>query len=162
MVVVLAWTITRAPLLELDCVTLELQSKLEEVSGSLLELGVTVISMVNRLWNISDHGIESPSMVTDVVVDRVGTVEGWNDTHNLLPFGAWHEKFPFGLLSDAGCALQCLQNRVIVLEEWAASIVSGSTSNPVARCREKNWTSGRGLDIPWSPRGCQTWHWVWL
>ena len=126
MLVVLAWTITRAAVLELDCVTLELQSKLEEVSGSLLELGVTVISMVNRMWNISDHGIESLSMVTDVVVDRVGTVEGWNDTHNLLPFGAWHEKFLSDFFPMLVARCNGLQNRVIVLEEWAASIVSGS------------------------------------
>ena len=46
-----------AAVLELDCVTLELQGKLGEVSESLLELGVTVLSMVNRLWSISDHGI---------------------------------------------------------------------------------------------------------
>ena len=115
-----------AALLELDCVTLELQSKLGEVSGSLWELGVTLLSMVNRLWSISDHGIKNLSMVTDVVVDRVGIVESWNDTHNLLPFGAWYEQ----LLSDfspmlvARCNGQ--QNRVTVLEEWAASIVSGN------------------------------------
>ena len=57
LLVVLAWTITRAAVIELDCVTLELQGKLGEVSESLLELGVTVLSMVNRLWSISDHGI---------------------------------------------------------------------------------------------------------
>ena len=125
MLVFLAWTITRAALLELDCVTLELQSKLEEVSGSLLELGVTVISMVNRLWNISDHGIESLSMVTDVVVDRVGNVEGWNGPNNCLPFGAWHEKFLSDFFPMLVARCNGLQNRVIVLE-WAASIVSGS------------------------------------
>ena len=78
------------------------------------------------MWNISDHGIESLSMVTDVVVDRVGTVEGWNDTHNLLPFGAWREKFLSDFFPMLVARCNGLQNRVIVLAEWAASIVSGS------------------------------------
>ena len=93
------------------------------MSESLLELGVTVLSMVNRLWSISDHGIKGLSIVTDVVVDCVGNVEGWNDTHNLLPFGAWHEQFlsDFSQMLVARC--NGLQNLIIVLEEQAASIV---------------------------------------
>jgi len=115
LLVVLAWTITRAAVLELDCVTLELQGKLEEVSGSLLELGVTVLSMVNRLWSISDHGIKGLSMVTDVVVDRVGNVEGWNGPNNCLPFGVRHAQF---LSEFLPMLARCngLQN-LIVLEE---------------------------------------------
>ena len=111
-----------AAVLELDCVTLELQGKLGEVSESLLELGVTVLSMVNRLWNISDHGIKGLSMVTDVVVDRVGNVEGWNSPNNCLPFGVRHAQF---LSEFLPMLARCngLQN-LIVLEEQAASIVS--------------------------------------
>ena len=86
------------------------------------------------------------SMVTDVVVDRVGNVEGWNGPNNCLPFGVRHEKFLSDFFPMLVARCNGLQNRVIVLEEWAASIVSGSDVESGSSLRLK-----KGLDIPVVP-----------
>ena len=96
------------------------------------------------------------SMVTDVVVDRVGNVEGWNGPNNCLSFGAWHEKFLSDFFPMLVARCNGLQNRVIVLEEWAASIVSGSDVESGSSLRLKKtghkWASARHFVVPsWVP-----------
>ena len=69
------------------------------------------------------------SMVTDVVVDRVGNVEGWNGPNNCLPFGVRHEKFLCWLRAAMVCKIVSLY--------WKSGLLllcRAVMSNLVARC----------------------------
>ena len=64
------------------------------------------------------------------------------------------------------CWLRAAMVSKIVSLRWKSELLllcRAVMSNPAARCGKKILdTRGRGLDIPWSPLGCQTWHWLWL